>query len=72
MVLAPQPWPGAEAQLVRCLPSIAEALGLSQTLHKPGLVEHPCTPALRIWRQEDQEFRANLSYRVSLRSAFAT
>lgn len=36
-----------------------------------NLVAQPGMPALEIWRQEDQEFKAGLSYISSSRSAWA-
>lgn len=58
------------AQLVKCLASMHETLGLIYTLNKPGVVVHPCN--LRRQRQEDYEFEVMFSYIVIYRPAWDT
>jgi hypothetical protein len=38
---------------------------------EPGMVAHPIIPALGRLRKEDNEFKASLGYRASLRLAWA-
>ena len=60
------------AQLVECLPSMHEALGLIPRQHKLGIVTRTCNPDPWEVRQEDQKFKAMPSNKEVVQGQFET
>lgn len=58
--------------MIECLPGLQNALGPFPSTAPHKAMEAPVVPARRKWRQKDQKFKVLLSYKMSLRLAWAT
>lgn len=63
---------GDVTQLIEGLPNMHEALGSSLSSMETRCNPHTVTLTLRKRKQEDEEFKVNLSYIGSLEPAWAT
>lgn len=62
-------WAGEMMSLVQCLPSMQDALDLIPKTTYTECLFTALIPALRRWRQEEEEFKVTLGYMTSSKPA---